>query len=132
MLFFKKNYFISDTLLALRLLSIHILKKYLSIYLFILAAPGLNCGMRDLLVATCGLLSGSMWTQLWHADFLVAARMRDLVHRPGIEPGPPALGGRSLTHWTTREVPPLTFYSGKWHNSFIAKSCNLISLYHMT
>ena len=36
---------------------------------------------------------------------LVAAHMRDLVPWPGIEPGPPASGARSLTHWTTREVP---------------------------
>ena len=43
------------------------------------------------LVAACGLF--------------VAACMRDLVPQPGIEPGPPALGAWSLTHWTTREVP---------------------------
>ena len=30
--------------------------------------------------------------------------MWDLVPWPGIEPGPPALGARSLSHWTTREV----------------------------
>ena len=30
--------------------------------------------------------------------------MWDLVPQPGIEPGPPALGVWSLTHWTTREV----------------------------
>ena len=29
----------------------------------------------------------------------------DLVPWPGIEPGPPALGAQSLSHWTTREVP---------------------------
>ena len=40
-----------------------------------LAAPGLSCGMRD------------------------------LVPWPGIEPGTPALGVRSLNRWTTREVP---------------------------
>ena len=28
-----------------------------------------------------------------------------LVSQPGIKPGPPALGTRSLSHWTTREVP---------------------------
>ena len=32
------------------------------------------------------------------------ARMWDLVPRPGVEPGPPALGAWRLTHWTTREV----------------------------
>ena len=30
--------------------------------------------------------------------------MWDLVPRPGIKPGPPALGAWSLSHWTTREV----------------------------
>ena len=38
-------------------------------------------------------------------ELLVAACMWDLVPRLGIEPGPPALGAQSLTHWTTREVP---------------------------
>ena len=28
-----------------------------------------------------------------------------LVPRPGVEPEPAALGARSLSHWTTREVP---------------------------
>ena len=28
----------------------------------------------------------------------------DPVPRSGIEPGPPALGEQSLSHWTTREV----------------------------
>ena len=32
---------------------------------------------------------------------LVAACVWDLVPPSGIEPGPPALGARSLTHWTT-------------------------------
>ena len=35
--------------------------------------------------------------------------MWDLVPWPGIEPGTPALGPGSLSHWTTRQVPPLTF-----------------------
>ena len=50
------------------------LKKLLFIYL---AAPGLTCGMQD------------------------------LVPWPGIEPRPPAVGAQSLIHWTTREVPQL-------------------------
>ena len=85
-------------------------------YLFILAALGLSCGTQDL---CCG-----MWTsQLQHADaqlqhvnflvvvckLLVVACMRDLVPQPGVEPGPPALGARSFTHWTTREVPGSLF-----------------------
>ena len=40
-----------------------------------------------------------------HAGSLAAACTRDLVPRPGIEPGSPALGAQSLSHWTTREVP---------------------------
>ena len=47
--------------------------------------------VHGLLVAACGLL--------------VAACMQDLVTQPGIEPGPPALGAWSPTHWATREVP---------------------------
>ena len=38
-------------------------------------------------------------------ELLVAACMWDLVPGPGIEPGPPAWGVRSLNHCTTREVP---------------------------
>ena len=32
-----------------------------------------------------------------------------LVPRPGIKPMPPALGARSLNHWTAREVPGVEF-----------------------
>ena len=40
-----------------------------------------------------------------YVGFSVAACMWDLVPQPRIEPGPPALGAQSLTHWTTREAP---------------------------
>ena len=43
------------------------------------------------LVAACRIFSCSMW---------------DLVLWPGINPGPPALGAQSLSHWTTRKVYP--------------------------
>ena len=43
------------------------------------------------LVAACRIFSCSMW---------------DLVLCPGINPGPPALGAQSLSHWTTRKVYP--------------------------
>ena len=46
-----------------------------------------SCGMQTL---NCG-----MW---------------DLVPWSGIELGPPTLGARSLSHWTTREVPR------QWHS----------------
>ena len=35
----------------------------------------------------------------------LSCSMWDLAPWPGIEPGPPALGAQSLSHWTTREVP---------------------------
>ena len=60
--------------------------------IFAVACGILCCGMRDPL--------------LQHAGSLVVACMQDLAPRPGIEPGPPALGVCSLNHWTTREVPP--------------------------
>ena len=41
---------------------------------------------------------------LFGAHGIFCCSMRDLVPRPGIEPGPPALGAQSLSHWTTREV----------------------------
>ena len=66
---------------------------------------GLSCGTQDLLVAACGLISCSMQT--------LSCSMRDLVPRPGIEPRPPALEVRSLTHWTTREVPFFFFLKKK-------------------
>ena len=36
--------------------------------------------------------------------------MWNLVSQPGTEPRPPALGGQSLSHWTTREVPLFFFF----------------------
>ena len=61
-------------------LRIFFLVKVFIVYLFILAGPGLSCGTWDLLP--------------W----------------PGMEPRPPALGAQSLIHWTSREVPWLSFY----------------------
>ena len=71
-----------------------------NIHLFISAAPGLNCGMWDLqsFVGACWLFSSGMWY---------------LIPWPGMEPGPPALGAQSLSHWTPREVPGAIFFSGK-------------------
>ena len=42
------------------------------------------------LVASCGIFNWGVW---------------DLIPQPGMELGPPALGVRSLSHWTTRKVP---------------------------
>ena len=81
-----------------------------------LAAPGLSCGTRDI---QCGL--GDLRCDL--RDLLVAARgifsccmrilscgMLDLVPWWGLKPRPPALGARSLSHWTRREAPIVCFY----------------------
>ena len=35
--------------------------------------------------------------------------MWDLVPRPGIEPGPSALGAQSFSYWTTSDVPGIFF-----------------------
>ena len=67
------------------------------IYLFLLAALGLSCGMWDILVTACGLLVAA-------CKLLAVTCMWDLVSRPGIESRPPALGAQSLTHQTIREV----------------------------
>ena len=43
---------------------------------------------------------------LFNCDMQTFSRsMWNLVPWPGMEPGPPVLGARSLSHWTTREVP---------------------------
>ena len=54
-----------------------------------------------------------MFIFIWLHQVLAAALrvftcgMQDLVPWPGMEPqGPPTLGVRSLSHWTTRDVPP--------------------------
>ena len=52
---------------------------------------------RGIFVATCGIFSCGMWT--------LSCGMWDLVPQPGMEPRPPALGARSLSHWITRGVP---------------------------
>ena len=48
--------------------------------------------------------------------------MWDLVPWPGIEPGPPALGVRSLSHWTTREFPLL--FIKRQNHTVIKRSIN--------
>ena len=82
-------------------------KKYLSIYL---AALGLSCSTCDHCV-------------VW-----------DLVPWPGMEPKPTALGAWSLSHWTTREVPPDIFICQLWvdkiHSDYIqmCKEKTVVSL----
>ena len=57
--------------------------------------------------------------------------MWDLVPRPGIKPGPPALGMWSLSHWTIREVPQGVFkWQGLWSQVSEQSGCgeNVICL----
>ena len=57
------------------------------------STQNLYCGVCEFLVVACGI---------WFPD-------------QGLNPGPLALGGWSLSHWTTKEVPlyPLTWSLGK-------------------
>ena len=41
-----------------------------------------------------------------------------------MEPGPPALGGRSLSHWTTRELPFFFFFYCPWWLRREESACN--------
>ena len=40
----------------------------------------------------------------------LSGSMQVLDPQPGIIPGPPVLGARSLSHWTTREVPDDSYF----------------------
>ena len=69
-------------------------------------------------------LSRLCWVLAVACGLLVAACVQDLVPRPGIEPWTPALGARSLTRWTTREVPrPEVF----WPRSICSLALNRAS-----
>ena len=68
-------------------LTIFFLQSLFSFYLCIWLCQVLVATWR---IFSCGLWTPSMW---------------DLVPWPGIEPGPPALGAWSLSHWTTSEFP---------------------------
>ena len=72
----------------------------------------LSCGTGDLHCLMYDLCC-SMW---------------DLVPWPGIEPGPPALEARILSHWTTREVPKFGFFffkdtTDKWDHTVYVFFC---------
>ena len=43
---------------------------------------------------------------IYLAVLVLSCGMRDLLLPPRVEPGPPALGAQSLSHWTTKEIPP--------------------------
>ena len=54
-------------------------------------------------VAACGIFICSMQT--------LSCGVHDLVPWPRIEPGRPALGAQSLSHWASRKFPEPVFYT---------------------
>ena len=79
---------------------------FLNIYLFI--------GLPWVLVAACGIFSCGT-RALSCGTRALSCGMRDLVPWPGIEPGSPASGVRSLNCWTTREAPaPFFLAAGEY------------------
>ena len=75
----------------------------------------------QVLVAICEIFSFGIWS--------LSYGMWDLVPWPGIEPGPPALGAQSLSHWTTREAPECKVFEGKVSRDNI---CHLYYIPHST
>ena len=53
--------------------------------------------------------------------FLFICCIWDIVSRPGIKPGPCALGTQSLSHWTIREFP-------LWGENFVSKCGSLAEI----
>ena len=72
-----------------------VFKKKMFIYVFGCAGSYLRHLGSLIFIVACKIFSCSLW---------------DLVLLPGIEPWPPALGAQSLSHWTTREVPPKVLF----------------------
>ena len=69
---------------------------FFHIYLFLFVL-GLSCGVAgsSVFIAAFRFFSCDMW--------ILSCGMWGLVPQSGMEPGPPALGARSLSHWTTRK-----------------------------
>ena len=101
----------SGTLQELTNTSLSFFKKKLFIYL---APPGLSCGIAgsSIVVSAFRFFSCDMRT--------LSCGMWDLVSWSRMEPGPPPLGARSLSHWTIREVPnAFLFLSFFFKNLFL-------------
>ena len=67
---------------------------FFKIYIYLFGCAGVLAAARRIVKVAADKLSCSVW---------------DLVPRPGIKPGAPALGAQSPSHWTTREVPHCHF-----------------------
>ena len=75
----------------------------LLLFLIYLAVLGLICGMQDLLVLACGI------------------QLPD----QGLNPGPPALGASSLSHWTTSQVLKYLLNGSMKGNSLVVQGLGL-------
>ena len=78
------------------------------LFFLYLVVLGLSCGTQDLgpsLQHAGSFFSCSMKT--------LSCGMWSLVPWPGIEPGLPALGAQSLSHWTTKEVPGCSVFKAE-------------------
>ena len=61
-----------------------------------------------LFIWLCQVLAGACRSSIFaRSIWILSFGMWDLVPWPGIESAPPALGVKSLSHWTTREAPQL-------------------------
>ena len=83
--------------LPLKYKDLLLLLFFKKIFIYLFGCTGSYLRHTGSLVVACKLLG--------------AACMWDPVPRPGIKPGPPALGAQSLIHCATREVPRISFFS---------------------
>ena len=83
-------HFLLLTCLALLRYILHFLLKKIFFLLYLILKTYLFIWPREILAAACTIFSCGVW---------------DLVPRPGIEPGYPAFGVWSVSHWTIRKVP---------------------------
>ena len=64
------------------------------------------------LPSACFLVLIFIYLSIWLCQVLVATCE---IPWSGIEPGPPALGAQSLSHWTIKEVPLFAFWVHQWY-----------------
>ena len=90
--------------------------KIIFIYLFGCTGPQLRCLGSSIFIAACGIFSYGMR--------VLSYGMWDLVSWSGVKPGPPTLGAWTLSHWATREVPELPYFSVRKLMSKKAVTCS--------
>lgn len=85
---------------------IFLLKK--KIFVWLCWVSVVACGIFSCYLASLGLIASMQDLQLWHTNPLVAV-YGDLVPWPRIKPKPSALGGKSVSHRTTKEIPVISY-----------------------